>query len=580
MFSPYDPNFDTSLHREQDIAQAKSLLKKAGQENLHGQLITSPVATGTVAMATVLAAAGQGGRGHDQAQERSTRPRSSARTTCSGRSRRTSTTTRRTWRRWRSRCCRRPRSTRRTGSLPQYINLYKQANATRERGTRKQIEHEMQQFDFNQGGYIIPAFIDALDAYSTKITGYSAGPGRPAAVRLRLRALLVRPDRERTSIGMQSTPARVRPRLPRGPGDHGRRPDRALRRQHRRAAGLRTAARCRSFASTGGSPWGTVLGTDGAIYVTQGGNVPGSGDTSAVSGIQRVSPTGRWSCCSPRWPATSCTARTTWRSGRTAGCTSPSPGSEQDFRFDVRSPGRLFAVGPDGTGEMLLELPDVYPNGIAFDAQQRLYWTESVAHRICRLDDRGEPVTFCQLSDSHVPDGMAFAADGRLFVGTTISGGVTVISPDGEVLDEIHLGEHATNCIFDGSALYVTATQVPDIEASQRTGSLLAGADRRDRAGSDPRAAVELLLQPEGPAGRAWSGRLNALPDAHAARAQARGVSQRAGRCPSLRAGQAGGEELGQLSGRPGGDPVRERERRPLASASGSPARSPTSTKS
>ncbi len=43
-----------------------------------------------------------------------------------------------------------------------------------------------------------------------------------------------------------------------------------------------------TFAATGGSPWGAVLGSDGAIYVTQGGNVPGSGDTSAVSGIQRV----------------------------------------------------------------------------------------------------------------------------------------------------------------------------------------------------------------------------------------------------------------------------------------------------
>src|SRR5919108_3889670 len=47
-----------------------------------------------------------------------------------------------------------------------------------------------------------------------------------------------------------------------------------------------------TFAVTGGSPWGAVLGSDGAIYVTQGGNVPGSGDTSAVSGIQRVSPDG------------------------------------------------------------------------------------------------------------------------------------------------------------------------------------------------------------------------------------------------------------------------------------------------
>jgi len=54
---------------------------------------------------------------------------------------------------------------------------------------------------------------------------------------------------------------------------------------------------------------------------------------------------------------------------------------------------------------------------------------------------------------------------------TTISQGVTVITPDGAVLEEIHLGEHATNCIFDGSSLYVTATREADIEASQRTGT-------------------------------------------------------------------------------------------------------------
>src|SRR3981081_1190941 len=55
-----------------------------------------------------------------------------------------------------------------------------------------------------------------------------------------------------------------------------------------------------TYARTGGSPWGTVLGSDGAIYVTQGGNVPGSGDTSAVSGIQRVRPGGGAArLCSP-----------------------------------------------------------------------------------------------------------------------------------------------------------------------------------------------------------------------------------------------------------------------------------------
>ena len=224
------------------------------------------------------------------------------------------------------------------------------------------------------------------------------------------------------------------------------------------------------YASTGGSPWGTVLGSDGAVYVTQGGNVPGSGDTSAISGIQRVSPDGAVELLVTQVAGYTLYGPNDLAFGPDGRLYFTESGSEQDFRFDVRSPGRLYAVDGSGQGEMLLERPDVYPNGIAFDAQQRLYWTESAAHRICRLED-GEAVTFCQLSDGHVPDGMAIAADGRLFVCTTISEGLTVVSPDGEVLEEIRLGEHATNCIFDGPALYVTATREADIEASQRTGT-------------------------------------------------------------------------------------------------------------
>ncbi len=58
LFSPYDPDFDHSLIRaaQGDIPQAKFLLKKAGHDDLTVTLTTSAVATGTVAMATVLAA--------------------------------------------------------------------------------------------------------------------------------------------------------------------------------------------------------------------------------------------------------------------------------------------------------------------------------------------------------------------------------------------------------------------------------------------------------------------------------------------------------------------------------------------
>jgi gluconolactonase len=226
-----------------------------------------------------------------------------------------------------------------------------------------------------------------------------------------------------------------------------------------------------TFARTGGSPWGAVLGSDGAVYVTQGGNVPGSGDTSAVSGIQRVSGDGgQVELLCSEIAGKALIGPNDLAFGPDGRLWFTDSGSEYDDRFDERVPGRLFVLAASGEGEMLDERPQTYPNGIAFDAQQRLLWTESLVQRVCRLED-GQATTFVQLPEDHVPDGMAFAEDGRIFVCTTTSGGVTVLSPDGQILEEIHIGAHATNCIFAGSTLYVTATEVADIHADQRTGS-------------------------------------------------------------------------------------------------------------
>jgi gluconolactonase len=223
------------------------------------------------------------------------------------------------------------------------------------------------------------------------------------------------------------------------------------------------------YARTGGSPWGALRGSDEVIYVTQGGNVPGSGDTSAICGIQAVAPDGTVKLISSEIQGHALAGPNDLAFGPDGRLYFTDSGTEEDPRVDAPSPGRLFVLDSSG-GEFLMERPKLYPNGIAFDAEGSLYWTESRGHRICRLED-GEPVVFSQLTDDHVPDGMAFAQDGRLFVCTTISGGVTVVSPSGEILEEINLGEHATNCAFDGSMLYVTATKVPDLDAQQRTGT-------------------------------------------------------------------------------------------------------------
>ena len=179
VFSPYDPDFDHALHRAQDIPQAKFLLKKAGQENLTVTLTTSPAATGMVSMATVLA---------EQAK--------AAGVTIKLSNVPSSTFFGKNYLSWpfsqdfynfspylaqvaQSMLPTAPFNETHTNSAT-LNNLYKQANATLSESTRKQIEYEMQQFDFTQGGYIIPAYIDALDAYSTKITGYSpSAVGQP-----------------------------------------------------------------------------------------------------------------------------------------------------------------------------------------------------------------------------------------------------------------------------------------------------------------------------------------------------------------------------------------------------------------
>ncbi len=230
--------------------------------------------------------------------------------------------------------------------------------------------------------------------------------------------------------------------------------------------------RVSSFAVTGGSPWGAALGADGGLYVTQGGNVPGSDVMSAISGIQRVRADGVVELLTSTVAGYELYGPNDLAFGPDGRLWFTDSGSELDSRFAVRSPGRLFAVG-QGRDEQILELPDVYPNGIAFDAGGRLYWTESQAHRVCRLE-HGSATVFCQFSDDVVPDGMAFATDGRAFVCTTVSGGVTIISAAGRVQGHIELGEYATNCALDGSTLYVTATRAVDIEASERTGTLWA----------------------------------------------------------------------------------------------------------
>jgi peptide/nickel transport system substrate-binding protein len=179
VFSPYDPDFDRSLRREQDIGQAKFLLKKAGQADLSVQLVTSAVTTGTTQLATVLAQ-----------QAKAAGVTINLKTVPPG------VFFGPNYLKWTfaqdyynyspylaqvaySMLPVSPFNETHTNNA-RYIRLYGSANKATSAAVRKEILQEMQQFDFDQGGYIIPAFVDSLDAYSTKITGYStARVGQP-----------------------------------------------------------------------------------------------------------------------------------------------------------------------------------------------------------------------------------------------------------------------------------------------------------------------------------------------------------------------------------------------------------------
>jgi peptide/nickel transport system substrate-binding protein len=176
VFSPYDPAYDKSaFHREQDIPQAKQLLKSAGYDNnLTVKCVTSnginaaAVDTATVFKQQALAA---GVTVNVDAVLSGTffTPGYWL----------TSKFSQIYWG-YSSYLAQVAETCLPTSPFPEthfdnpkYISLYKQANATLSPTLRTEIEHEMQTIDFNEGGYIIPCFSDLFDAYSTKLTGYT-----------------------------------------------------------------------------------------------------------------------------------------------------------------------------------------------------------------------------------------------------------------------------------------------------------------------------------------------------------------------------------------------------------------------
>jgi peptide/nickel transport system substrate-binding protein len=173
LFSPADPCYNRSLHRSQDLDEAKFLLKQAGQDGLTVQLNTANFAAGVVAAAQVFA---QEAKGAGVTVNIANLP--------------VSTFYGPDYLQWvfaqdfwgtsfylsqvaQSMLVDSPFNETHWNDA-QYTALYKEANATLNAAKRCQIINEMEQIDFQSGGYIIAAYNKILNVLSPRVNGLVA----------------------------------------------------------------------------------------------------------------------------------------------------------------------------------------------------------------------------------------------------------------------------------------------------------------------------------------------------------------------------------------------------------------------
>jgi len=244
-----------------------------------------------------------------------------------------------------------------------------------------------------------------------------------------------------------------------------------------------------TVAEINGSPNGLAVGPDGALYLCNNGNAftplnaggllyPGPFDESKYIGgrIQRVDiATGAVTDLYTHCGGTQLRAPNDLVFDKQGGFYFTDHGTRTERSADRTG---IYYAKPDGSFIEEVAFPTDGPNGIGLSPDEKtLYWAETHTGRVYqraitspgKLAPPDSSTVLCGLPGYQLLDSLAVDGDGNVCVATIVNGGITVISPQGEVLQHIAVDDRITTNICFGGPDYQTAY----ITASS-TGRLLA----------------------------------------------------------------------------------------------------------
>jgi gluconolactonase len=232
-----------------------------------------------------------------------------------------------------------------------------------------------------------------------------------------------------------------------------------------------------TVAEINGSPNGLAVGPDGALYLCNNGNAftplnagglmyPGPFDESKYIGgrIQRVDiATGTVTDLYTHCGTTALRAPNDIVFDKQGGFYFTDHGTRSERSADRTG---IYYAKPDGSFIEEVAFPTDGPNGIGLSPDENtLYWAETHTGRVYqraitspgKLAPPDASTVLCGLPGYQLLDSLAIDGEGNVCVATIVNGGITVISPQGEVLQHIAVDDRITTNICFGGPDYQTA---------------------------------------------------------------------------------------------------------------------------